>query len=361
MLLNRGLYEETRLIKPESVSRMETPMTNRAASAGFPLGYGLGNYTTLRNGYIFHGHDGMISGFSASYGYNVTLDRGYAVSINKVSAAAIESIKNAIYAYITMDAGTPEFHAADVSIERHEILPGYYQSITPMSQLLYTLLLRFMNIRRISLEDGKLHSRNFLFGKNRELTPLSDNRLYRKYSHEILTVIDDGAEIIICYDGLRGNFKKISKMRAFSIFMLFILSLLLIISPLVYLVVWLPRKFLGKMKDDATLKIRIIHMLAALFFLITYLWLLVGSLNIELDKSMMMKLGNLTLHSISLFLSSVAFAIFSLLGCVFSLRSLLLGKKRFAMIYHVLVSIAQAGAVVYLWHGTVIGIMTWSH
>jgi hypothetical protein len=109
----------------------------------------------------------MIAGFTASYGYNATLNRGYAVSINKASDAALQQIIDAIVTYFVADIETPTQPA--IGKTEDEILPltDYYQSKTPMSQMMHTLLLRFVNVRRVTMKYGVLYSGNFLFGKQR--------------------------------------------------------------------------------------------------------------------------------------------------------------------------------------------------
>jgi len=186
MLLNRGAVRETRILTPQSVTRMETPTTTLAAQTGFALGYGLGIYTTMRGGHVFHGHEGMIAGFVASYGYNAKLNCGYAVSINKVSDTALQQIIDAIITYFVAEIENPTQQAPTKSDESILPLTGYYQSMTPMTQLMHTLLLRFLNVRRVTIKNGALYSGNFLFGKQRELVPISNNGYHRKGGSESL-------------------------------------------------------------------------------------------------------------------------------------------------------------------------------
>ena len=361
MLMNRGTFEGTRLLEPESVTRMETPTTTLAARAGFPLGYGLGSYTTLRNGYIFHGHDGMVAGFVASYGYNVEIDRGYAVSINKVSDRALQEIIEAIVEYLTAGIEGTAQQAAVVPTEELLSLTGYYQSATPMTQLMHTLFFRFLNIRKVTENNGALYSRNFLFGKQRELVPISKDTFYRKSSNESLVFIEEGGERIIFYDSLRGNFKKVTVWWVFVQLGAFILSFLIMISSLVFAVIWVPRRLLGRIREERHLKARLFSLLAVLFFLVTYISLMFGLMKVELDKTMMARLGFISVYSLGIFVSSVCFALFSFLGLFFSLRALQTKANRAAHMHSLLVSVVNIIVVVYLWFGDVIGIMTWSY
>ena len=360
-LLNRGAVGGTALLTPQSVQRMETPTTTLAARAGFPLGYGLGNYTTLRNGYVFHGHGGMIAGFVASYGYNRELDRGYAISINKASDEALQEIVDAVVAYFT--AGTEPANIPKESPSAQDLmsLAGYYQSMTPMSQLLHVLLLRFVNVRKVTVENGALLSGNFIFGRQRQLVPIASRGFHRKGTDESVVFIADGNDTVICYDGLRGNFKRTSPYSVFFQLGAFILSLCLMASSVLFAMVWIPRKLLGRMKNATHLKARVFPLLSVLFFLVTYVSLLNGLMLMEIDKAVMARLGFFTVHSFTVFVSSVCFAAFSFIGLFFSLRAFIAERKIPAHIHSLLVSIVNVAAAIYLWYGGVVGIATWSY
>lgn len=361
MLLNRGALGGTRILTSESVNRIETPTTTLAARAGFPLGYGLGSYTTARNGYVFHGHEGMVSGFSASYGYNTELNRGFAISINKISDEALQRIIDAVIEYYSAGFEFPSQHEADLSTEELSSLTGYYESISPMTQLMHTLLLRFVNVRKVVTRNGALYSGSFIFGRERELAPISNIGYQRTGTSESLAFIDAGDDKVICYDGLRGNFKRTSSFWVFFRFGVLILSLLVMASSLVFAMIWVPKKLIGRMKGAGHLKARLFPSLASLFFFITYVYLLFGLMSIELDKVLMARLGLPTIYSFALFISSICFAAFSLLGMYFSLRAFVTDKRKAVHAHSLLVSIINVIVTIYLWYGGVIGITTWSY
>lgn len=362
MLLNRGTFKGKKLLEPESVTRIETPTTTLAARAGFTLGYGLGNYTSVKKGFIFHGHEGGIAGFVASFCYNSELNRGFAISINKVSSRGLEKIKETIFAFLF--AGIEKSEPPAVNIPAVELLPitGYYQQITPGTQLLYDVLFRFLDIRRFILENGKLYSKNFLFGRKKELIPLSNNSFRRKDRYEThLFLIKDNKDYIISYDGFRGNYKKVYAFWVFFQLSIVIFSLFLMITSVLFALVWIPRKILGKMKDVKYLRARIFLLLSVLFFFAVYIPIFISSLAMDMDKEMTMKLGAFTIQSLAIFIFSLCFAIFSLLGLFFSLRAFSVKMNKVARIHSLLVSIANVMVVIYLLYNNMIGIQTWSY
>lgn len=82
LLLNRGRAGEQRLLREESIARLETPATSLAARNGLTFGYGLGVYAHYRRGLMFYGHGGDGDGYHSYFGYNRDTGLGYFVVIN---------------------------------------------------------------------------------------------------------------------------------------------------------------------------------------------------------------------------------------------------------------------------------------
>src|SRR5512147_1708556 len=53
LLLNDGSMDDRRLVNPESIARMEVPVTSLAARNGLLYGYGLGSNQKFRRGVLF--------------------------------------------------------------------------------------------------------------------------------------------------------------------------------------------------------------------------------------------------------------------------------------------------------------------
>lgn len=118
LLLNRGRAGEQRLLREESIARLETPVTSLAARSGLTFGYGLGVYAHYRHGLLFHGHGGDGDGYHSYFGYNRDTGLGYFVVINvdrrgalRRMAALIENwiatgvpLRNGLTAEIAEDA-----------------------------------------------------------------------------------------------------------------------------------------------------------------------------------------------------------------------------------------------------------------
>lgn len=80
--LNRGAVGGTQIVPAASIDRMETPTRTWAAQEGLKAGYGLGNYTSVHDGFVYHGHNGGVNGGLTEMAYLPEYGVGYFYSIN---------------------------------------------------------------------------------------------------------------------------------------------------------------------------------------------------------------------------------------------------------------------------------------
>ena len=60
--LNRGSVNGTQILPAAAIDRMEIPTSTWAAKESLKTGYGLSNYWTVEDGFVYHGHDGGVDG-----------------------------------------------------------------------------------------------------------------------------------------------------------------------------------------------------------------------------------------------------------------------------------------------------------
>ena len=83
-MLNRdGHLIDSSLFTDATFDRIEQAHTTLAAQNGLIGGHGLGNFSVWKNGYLFHGHNGGIDGFSSRYIYSRKADLGIAIAVNR--------------------------------------------------------------------------------------------------------------------------------------------------------------------------------------------------------------------------------------------------------------------------------------
>ena len=60
--LNRGAANERQVVPFADIDRMESPKSTWAGKEGLKAGYGLSNFWSVEDGFVYHGHDGEIDG-----------------------------------------------------------------------------------------------------------------------------------------------------------------------------------------------------------------------------------------------------------------------------------------------------------
>jgi CubicO group peptidase (beta-lactamase class C family) len=100
-LLNRGTVDGRQVMPSASIDRMEFPTRTWAAQQGLKAGYGLSNYWSINDGFVYHGHNGGVAGGITEIAYMPDYGVGYFFSVNVANGNAFRAIDKAIRAYIT--------------------------------------------------------------------------------------------------------------------------------------------------------------------------------------------------------------------------------------------------------------------
>ena len=352
MMINRGTLDGVRLLAPETIIRMETPTTTLAARAGFTYGYGLGNFTSIVNGHLFHGHNGGITGFASTSAYSSDLGVGFFVSINK-PGSAIRDIATLVGERLTAGFEKPQGAVAAVSDEELQTITGWYQSVTPRQQLAYVLS-RFFAIERVTLEAGRLFLAP-LGGEGRELVPVTATSF--RYGNEpvarVFGVVDNEGDPIL-QGGPAGNSRKVSGAWLLFRFGVAATTLLLLISALLFAPVWALVKVLGGMQA-IPLRTLLFPLLAALSLVVSFV------LPFALISDAVRDLGTLSGASLTIFLGSLVFAALTVLSLHATFRPYPVRTGRLVRLHGQLVSLACTVTLVYLWSNGLIGLRMWAY
>jgi hypothetical protein len=356
LLLNRGECPAGRLLRPESVERMEQPTTTLAARHGLRAGYGLGNYTRTEKGFLFHGHDGGIDGFLSSYGYNPDYGVGYFFAINAGNGQALQEISQAIRAYLTGDLDKPE-PPATAKPEGLGELTGYYQPITP--RLEQTRFLdRLLGVVRVSVRDGRLWVAG-LSGSAKDLIPVSAT-LFRGEDEPIATVAffeddEDGRVLQGAGAVVRGNYRPVPAWCVWAEGSVAVVCAVLMLSAVLFALVWVPRWLLGRLRGVRGLSVRVLPLLAVLWLVGAFTLLAVSAEPPQVFE----RFGRLTPWSAGLCALTWLFALTAMIGLLQALRGRRLGVSRAVRRHALLVATANTLAAAYLAFWGIIGLRTW--
>jgi hypothetical protein len=128
-------------------------------------------------------------------------------------------------------------------------------------------------------------------------------------------------------------------------------SLFLMLTTLLFAIIWIPRKLLGRMKDVEGLSLRVTSLLAVLSLAAV---LVAGWDQAPID------IVQVNPRTIAICLGTIAFAIFSVASVVLAMTSFSSRMNRAARIYSILVAVACFGFAWYLAYWGMIPLRTWA-
>ena len=205
-LLNDGKLNGRQALGVDTVRQMQRPTPSLATDAGLPIGYGLGIYGAVRDGFVFFGHGGDGDGFLARYGLLPTYGRGYFVVINSDDPPGLGRMRRAIERHLTRDLAAPERpRPAHLPTSRLEQLSGnYYPSSTRFRVDAWRS--GELPCAQISAARGGLRLRRG--GKTITLVPVSGS-LFRRPTDPLATVafIADAGKLHL--QGELGNYMRV--------------------------------------------------------------------------------------------------------------------------------------------------------
>lgn len=351
--LRRGRAGETQLVKPETILRMEYPATVSSSRHGMRLGYGLANYTEVTGGVVTHGHDGGIDGFISTYRYMPEQNWGYVVLLNSDSSGkALNDLNRLALNFLSRNFAKAQpavFSAPPADLEP---LTGFYAARAPRSAQLAFLDDLFGGVR-IRLEDGQL-MRSSLFGKPEKLIPAGKNLFRGPQDPEATSVFFTDANGTMVYTSaeMEGTpyAERVGIWRPYSRLALLAVCAALMVSALLFAVIWSLLWLLGKMKDVKHMSVRVVPVLAILVLLAVVFSCLKA----------FGELGSVNLWSVIIFVGTILFALLSVCGLWLALRVPREEIRAGVRFHSLLVSSACVVLTLFLlsWH--LIGLRLWA-
>jgi CubicO group peptidase (beta-lactamase class C family) len=356
MLLGRGTRGDATLLDTASVERMETPQTSLAARNGLETGYGLGNAATPHEGFVYHGHAGGISGFIARYGYLPDYNRGYVVMLNSEDGDAHGQIADLVRDYQTRSLSPPESPpVADIPGDTLAQHTGYYASFTPRNEIA-RFVERLLGIVHVDTTAKGL-SVNPALGTADTLLPVDAQR-FRGSTEPVATTVfarsPDG-QMVLSGDGavVNGNLRPISAVSAWGRWIVSGLSLLLLLSTLLFALYWMTAKALGRLGNRESIHLRLWPLVAV----VTLFWAF-ALLGLALEDPISL-LGTPTVYSVGYAGLTLAYGVATLAGFWALLRS----RDRAhwgTWTYHLFVVAAEVVVLVYFAAHGLIGHRFWT-
>jgi hypothetical protein len=357
--LNRGAAGETQILPASSIDRMENPTRTWAAQQGLKGGYGLSNYTSIHDGFVYHGHNGGVDGGITELSYMPEYNVGYFYSINSAKGDAFGKIGDAIRAYITRNLTKPAVPAAAQLPANAQEYAGWYEPDSPRNQFSY-FIEHLAAIHRVTYADGKLMLSG-LGALNQPFVPVTGTK-FRSVPKK--GSADPIATLMLVAPNAEGRFlqvaggmytmKRIPACLAIAEIALVAWFLLAFVSILLYAPFWIFGGLIKRRRRPAERMMRLWPLIAVLS-LLAFVGLVILS-----GSDAIARLGNLTFYSFGLTITTLLFAASSLAGAVTLWRARKQEIRRSVRSYSITVTAALLIAVVYLAYFGIIGIRTWS-
>jgi CubicO group peptidase (beta-lactamase class C family) len=347
--LNRGSSGGSQILTSASIDRMETPTSTLAAKEGLKAGYGLSNYTSVDNGFVFHGHDGGVEGGLTNLAYLPDDGVGYVFMINSGSGEAFEGIHQLLVNFVTKDlkkpGPPPAPHIPPAGLEPYL---GYAIPVSPRQEKL-GFLERLTGFVHVTFSNNKLTVAP-LFGKPKVYLPVTDE-LFREEDSPVATLalIPQGRLL----QGM-STYAPASAARVWVGVAIGAFCLVAMASAIPFALIWVPRKMFGRLKGVEHLSVRAIPLLG-----VTAFAAFGATVMVAFDDAIT-KLGNLTIWSGGFFVLGLVFAALAVLGFVQVIRAYKWGGSRGVWVHSTIVASANLVVTDYLvWCG-VIGWRTWA-
>lgn len=358
-LLNGGAARGRQIVPRAAIARMALPRSSQSARASLEVGYGLGIGTYLaRDGFTWVGHDGGVPGGLTMLAYQPALGVGFAFMINGDNIAARDDIDRLIRGYLTRDLAAPHPPPALPLPPLARTYTGWYVPDNPRVQHLY-FAERLVGLARLEAHDSTLRFAP-LVGRAKQYVPVSTT-LYRGVREAVATLAlesdsADGRPLAIerveylvprSYHRTSGALVVLELATTAAFFLATAVTIL-------FGLIWVPRRAFGRLHGVPYASIRGWPLVAALALGLAFVTT-AASFGDALDR-----LGRPTMWSVGFCLSTVGFAVASILGFVAAIRAPAAEVSRGVRTYGWVASILNVAAVAYLaWWG-MIGWRTWT-
>ena len=356
--LNRGAANGKQVVPSPDIDRMESPKSTWAAKEGLKAGYGLSNFWSVEDGFVYHGHDGGVDGGLTDMSYMPDYGVGYFFSINSESGDAFEKVGKAVRAYITHSLQKPVVPpVAQLPVNAADYA-GWYEPDSPRTELSH-FLGRLVRLSRVRFEDGKMISS--ALGSWHQVHIPVEGAQFRFEDKEAppdpvttLELLTPNAEGRFIQTDSQTTMKKIPAWFAIGEIHVVGFVVLSIFSIVLYAPFWMIGGLMRSRRGPAERAMRWWPLIAVLSLVaFVAIFILCGADLIE-------RLGNFTVWSAALWVVSLLFGLASVVSFLVALRGSSEGVRPGVRRFSRIVSTALLIAAAYLTYWGIIGIRTWA-
>src|SRR5579862_3207278 len=356
--LNRGAVAGKQLVPASDIDRMEISTSTWAGKEGLKAGYGLSNYWSIEDGFVYHGHDGGVEGGLSDMSYMPDYNVGYFFSINSGNGDAFEKIGKAIRAYLTRNLARPAIPAPAPLPANAAEYAGWY--VPDSSRVgMTTFIDRLAGLSWIHFADGKLLVTD-LGDWNDAFVPVSGAQFRHVPKKDppdpvpTVALLTPNADGRFLQAGIGGVMKHIPSWFAIMEVLATAYVVLSMLSIVIYAPFWILGGISKRRRRPAERWMRLWPLVAVLSLAAMVAVVIVSS------DDLIQRMGNLTLWSAAVFMTTSAFALASVISIFTVWSSPVEGVRPGVRRFSLIVSVALLIATAYLAYYGIIGLRTWS-
>jgi len=354
--LTRGTVNGVEVMPAASIDRMENPTRTWAAKDGLKAGYGLSNYWSIHEGFVYHGHNGGVNGGLTELAYMPDDGVGYFFSINAGNGDAFEKIGKAIRAYVTRQLQAPPLPAVGPLPANADDYAGWYETVAMRNQMA-EFLAPLLGLHRVRLDGGKVLLTSLALVKE-TFIPVTGSQFRYLPEKEPAEPIATAALLAPNAEGrfvlLGVLLKRIPAWLAIIRIALLAWFALAVLSILVYAPFWLLGGLSARRRRPAERAMRAWPLVAVLSLVACV------CIFMRISNDPITLLGTRTSWSVAFFLATVAYAVASLASALAVWGAPKEGVRSGVRKFSRAVALALLIAAAYLAYWGMIGLRTWA-
>ena len=352
--INRGKINNNQLISDSSLQRMERSESMPILSKlELYRRYGLSNSGSYYHGFLYYGHSGSVPGGNADFAYLPEYNMGYALMINGGDEDTVNKIAGLIKYYQTKDL---KQKPVVVDSKKYKITidpTGYYTIINPKIELI-GFIERIKNVRKAWIKSDTIYIKRLLDGDSTEKYIPAGNNEFRSVETKQIA-------LVLINDPLEGytigvNLKKISPLWAYFLVSLFIAFPIILISTVIFGILWILVYLFGKNKNKTALWVCFWPLITDFFIFVVALSIL---LTAQTRSDYFQLFGTANIISVLILICSICYALASGWSVFYIFRNRGVKMSRVFYFHSVLAAILNFVFMLYFLSNGLIGIPTW--
>jgi CubicO group peptidase (beta-lactamase class C family) len=308
---NRGKIDGVQLISEKSIERLESPESTPTVQLGLQEGYGLSNYSSIHNNFVYRCHDGSVDGAITNLSYLPEYGMGYIIMINAENYSAVNQISNLIRDFQTRELTVPLSKAnAMVNNSETNISTGFYIGINPRFETM-AFVERVFNFVHLSKDKDTLYTSGIM-GSFKHL-PMTKNSYTSAATGQInLVQIEDPLVGNVIHIGSMV-YKKESAVIVIGKLAVFGLWILFMIVAIISGCIWAIRYWLNKVSKETNKWIRMWPLVTSMVLISIVVILITLSSSVNIAN----KLGTINGLSVFVMLLIICFALGSFYSLIY--------------------------------------------